>query len=101
MREYAYFGHVQIIFCTDLVPEMSVAGGDVIGGDMSDALSRLGFLEILTSILRRIILLWRNNDANVSGGPVLQHGRPPDERLATDVAKVGRRLAPVPPHVDL
>ena len=88
-----------IIFCTDL-PEMSVAGGDVIGGDMSDALSRIGFLEILTSILWRIILLWRNN-ANVSGGPVLQHGRPPDERLATHVAKVGRRLAPVPPHVDL
>ena len=98
MREYAYFGHVQIIFCTDL-PEMSVAGGDVIGGDMSDALSRIGFLEILTSILWRIILLWRNNA--VSGGPVLQHGRPPDERLATHVAKVGRRLAPVPPHVDL
>ena len=87
-----------IIFCTDL-PEMSVAGGDVIGGDMSDALSRIGFLEILTSILWRIIFLWRNNA--VSGGPVLQHGRPPDERLATHVAKVGRRLAPVPPHVDL
>ena len=33
--------------------------------------------------------------------PVLQHGRPSDERLPTDVAKVGRGLALVPPHVDL
>ena len=33
--------------------------------------------------------------------PVLQHGRPSDERLPTYVAKVGRGLALVPPHVDL
>ena len=55
---------------------------------------------ILSPLLGRVLLLIGRNGA-VRGGPVLEHGGPPDEGLAADVAEVGRRLALVPPHVDL
>ena len=55
---------------------------------------------ILSPLLGRFPLLLGRNGA-VCGGPVIEHGGPPDEGLAADVAEVGRRLALVPPHVDL
>ena len=55
---------------------------------------------ILSPLLGRVLLLPGRNGA-VRGGPVLEHGGPPDEGLAADVAEVGRRLALMPPHVDL
>ena len=55
---------------------------------------------ILSPLLGRVLLLLGRNGA-VRGGPVLEHGGAPDEGLAADVAEVRRRLALVPPHVDL
>ena len=55
---------------------------------------------ILSPLLGRVLLLLGRNGA-VCGGPVLEHGGPPNEGLAADVAEVGRGLALVPPHVDL